>query len=71
MGQSLDPWLLEALVCPQSKAPLVLDGDWLYSTDPETRRRYAIREGIPNMLIEESEAVGQEEFNRVMKKWHK
>jgi len=65
--QSLDPWFVELLVCPESKAPLVLDGEWLYSTDPETRRRYRVVDGIPNTLIEESEVVSQEDFDRVMR----
>jgi len=62
----IDKELLEILVCPQSKAPLVQIGDWLYSTDPQTRRRYPIRDGIPIMLIDESEEVLPEEFERIM-----
>jgi len=60
------PELLEILVCPESKAPLVQVGDWLYSTDPQTRRRYRVRDGIPNMLIDESESVSEEEFRKIM-----
>ena len=41
---AIDKDLLEILVCPESKAPLVLDGDTLVSTDPETRRRYRIED---------------------------
>jgi len=67
MADPLDRELLSILVCPESHAPLVQVGDWLYSTDPATRRRYPIREGIPIMLIDESEVVEQEEFARVMK----
>lgn len=63
---SLDPELMSILVCPQSHAKLVQLGDWLYSTDPATRRRYPIREGIPIMLIDESEVVEPAEFERVM-----
>ncbi len=66
MSQSLDPELLKILACPESKAPLVLVGDWLYSTDPNTRRRYPVRDGIPIMLIDESEVVDQAEFDRIM-----
>ncbi|MCP4250225.1 MAG: hypothetical protein GY778_24540 [bacterium] len=62
----LDKELLEILVCPESKKPLVLIDEWLYSTDSETRRRYPIRDGIPIMLIEESETVSAEDFQRVM-----
>ena len=60
------PELMKILACPESKAPLVQVGDYLYSTDPKTRRRYAVREGIPNMLIDESEVVSEEEFVRIM-----
>ncbi len=66
MTPSIEPWLLSILVCPESRAPLVLEGDWLYSTDPKTRRRYAIVEGIPDLLIDESEVVSEQEFERVM-----
>ena len=62
----IDKELLEILVCPQSKAPLRQVGDWLYSTDPQTRRRYPIRDGIPVMLIEEAETVSPEEFEKIL-----
>jgi uncharacterized protein YbaR (Trm112 family) len=66
MSQTIDAELLKILVCPESKARLIQVGDWLYSTDPATRRRYPIRDGIPIMLIDESETLSQEEFDRVM-----
>ena len=50
----VDPKLLEILVCPRSHAPLVCEGDWLYSTDPKTRRKYPVRDALPIMLVEES-----------------
>ena len=58
--------LLEILACPKTKAPLIQSGDWLYSTDPETKLRYPIRNGIPIMLIEEAESVDQTDFERVI-----
>ena len=58
--------LLKILVCPQTKASLVQDGEWLYSTDPETRRRYPIMDGIPVLLIDQSQVVDEMEFHRVM-----
>ncbi len=61
----IDKELLEILVCPESKAPLRQVGDWLYSTDKKTRRRYPVRDGIPVMLIDESETVSPQEFERV------
>ncbi len=66
MACELDPELLSILACPESKAPLIPLGDWLYSTDPATRRRYPVRDGIPIMLIEESEVVAEDEFQRIM-----
>ena len=66
MGQAINKALLDILVCPESHAPLVLDGDWLYSTDQATRRRYPIRDEIPIMLLDESEVVEEEVFREVM-----
>ena len=62
----IDAVLLEIMECPVAHAPLVQAGDWLYSTDRETRRKYPIRDGIPIMLIDESEVATLEEFDRVM-----
>ncbi|MFQ5353157.1 MAG: Trm112 family protein, partial [Candidatus Binatia bacterium] len=58
--------LLKIMECPVAHAPLVQLGDWLYSTDAETRRKYPIRDGIPIMLIEESQEAEPGEFERVM-----
>lgn len=58
--------LLKILVCPETKAPLVQVGDWLYSSDRSSRRRYPIRDSIPIMLIDESEVIDEEEFDRIM-----
>lgn len=62
----IDPQLLSIMVCPVSHAPLVERGDWLVSTDPETRRRYPIRDGIPVMLVEESEEMPREDWERAV-----
>jgi uncharacterized protein YbaR (Trm112 family) len=60
--------LLEILVCPVSHAPLVEEGDTLVSTDKATRRRYRVEDGIPNMLVEESEELDEAAWAAVMKK---
>lgn len=60
--------LLDILACPESKAPLLLEGETLVSTDAKTRRRYRIEEGIPIMLIEESEQVPEPEWRDIMKR---
>jgi len=62
----IDEELLRILACPDTHTPLVQVGDWLYSTDPKTRRKYPIRDGIPVLLIDESQVANQEEFERVM-----
>jgi uncharacterized protein YbaR (Trm112 family) len=45
--------LLALLVCPMGKAPLRREGDVLVCT--RCGPRFVIRDGIPNMLIEEAE----------------
>jgi len=62
----IDPGLLELLACPLSRAPLVEDGDTLVSTDPATRRRYRVEDGIPVMLVEESEELDEAAWRDIM-----
>ncbi len=63
--------LLEILCCPETKADLVLDGETLVSTDRKTRRRYKIENDIPIMLIDESETLSVEEWEKIMRKHDK
>jgi uncharacterized protein YbaR (Trm112 family) len=65
---ALDPQLLEILACPEDKGPLLYfaDEDTLYN--PRLQRRYAIREDIPIMLIDEAETVTDAEHERLMAK---
>lgn len=65
---TLDPEMLDLLVCPLSRASLVLDGDTLVSTDPATRRRYRIDDGIPILLIDESEELAPAEWEAIMER---
>ena len=54
---ALDAQLLDILVCPEDKGPLVYfetDG-FLYN--PRLKRRYLVKDDIPVMLISEAEAV--------------
>ena len=60
--------LLEILACPQTKVPVVHDGDWIVSTDAQTRRKYPIKDDIPVMLIEESEEMPESEWREVMQR---
>ena len=65
---ALDPQLLEILACPEDKGPLLYfrDEDSLYN--PRLQRRYAIRDDIPIMLIDEAETVSKTEHDRLMAK---
>ncbi len=65
---ALDPMLLEILACPQDKGPLyyIADEDCLYN--PRLQRRYAIRDDIPIMLVEEATSVSPTEHARLMAK---
>jgi uncharacterized protein YbaR (Trm112 family) len=65
---ALDPQLLEILACPDDKGPLLYfaDEDALYN--PRSHRRYAIRDDIPIMLVDEAESVDQAEHDRLVAK---
>jgi uncharacterized protein YbaR (Trm112 family) len=65
---ALDPLLLDILACPEDRGPLLYfeDEDALYN--PRLHRRYAIRDGIPIMLIDEAETVDDAEHERLLAK---
>jgi len=53
-------------MAPVSEAELIEVGDTLVSTDAATRRRYRVEEGIPRMLIEDSEQLDEGEWKKIM-----
>ena len=63
---TLDPKLLEILACPDDKGPLLWFADEEALYNPRLRRRYAVRDGIPVMLIDEAEAVDEAEHDRLL-----
>ena len=65
---ALDTQLLEILACPDDKGPLLYlaDEDALYN--PRLKRRYAVRDDIPIMLVDEAESVTDEEHQRILAK---
>jgi uncharacterized protein YbaR (Trm112 family) len=65
---ALDERLLEILACPEDKGPLLYfeSEDTLYN--PRLKRRYRIIDGIPVLLVEESETVSEDEHARLMAK---
>jgi uncharacterized protein len=53
----LDPRLLEILVCPITKEPLVYDREAGELISPKAGLAFPIRDGIPIMLPEEARAL--------------
>ena len=53
MSNAIDPQLLEILVCPLTRSPLIQEGDRLVAAVGGLR--YPIRDGIPVLLIDEAE----------------
>lgn len=58
---SLDPELLEILVCPESRKPLVYFADEQFLFCPDSRLKYRVEDGIPVMLVEEAERLSEDE----------
>ena len=57
----MDKKLLEILVCPVSKAPLVYDPDKQELVCQASRLAYPIRDGIPVMLESEARRLSDDE----------
>jgi uncharacterized protein YbaR (Trm112 family) len=51
----LDQRLLDILVCPQDRGPLLLAGDVLYN--PRLRRAYRIEADVPVLLVDEAVTI--------------
>jgi uncharacterized protein YbaR (Trm112 family) len=65
---ALDPQLIEILACPEDKGPLLYFVDESSLYNPRLKRRYAVRDDIPIMLIDEAESVNETEHERLMAK---
>jgi uncharacterized protein YbaR (Trm112 family) len=62
---SLDSFLLSILVDPEDKGPLWYFADEATLFNPRSRRRYAVRDGIPVLLVGEAETVDDVEAARL------
>ncbi len=51
---TVDPKLLEILVCPLTKGPLRYDAQAQELISDQARLAYPIRDGIPIMLVDEA-----------------
>ena len=54
---SVDPKLLEILVCPLTKGPLVYDVEAQELISKSANLAFPIRDGIPIMLIDEARDI--------------
>jgi uncharacterized protein YbaR (Trm112 family) len=56
------------LVCPGSRSKLIQEGDSLVCLDAACRLRFAIRDDIPIMLVDEAVKLSPEEWGDVMQR---
>ncbi|MEQ8178325.1 MAG: Trm112 family protein [Amphiplicatus sp.] len=61
----VDPKLLEILVCPQTRGPLVYDRDKGELLSKKALLAYPIRDGVPIMLPEEARPLTDAEAARL------
>jgi len=57
----IDPRLLEILVCPVSRGPLVYDRERQELVSAAARLAYPIRDGIPILLADEARELSESE----------
>jgi uncharacterized protein YbaR (Trm112 family) len=57
----IDPRLLEILVCPVSRGPLVYDRERQELVSTAARLAYPIRDGIPILLADEARELAETE----------
>jgi uncharacterized protein len=61
----VDPKLLEILVCPLTKGPLIYDRAAQELISLKAGLAYPIRDGIPIMLADEARELGDDEKSRL------
>jgi hypothetical protein len=57
---SLDPWLLERLVCPVTRTPLHHDAAAAELVSDAAGLAYPIRDGVPVLLVEEARSLARD-----------
>ena len=60
----MDKKLLEILVCPQSREPLVYDETNQELISVGAKLAYPVKEGIPVMLVDEARVIDEVEFEK-------
>lgn len=61
----IDPRLLELLVCPKTRGPLVYDRQKTELLSKKAKLAYPIRDGIPIMLAEEARELSDLEVENL------
>lgn len=61
----MDKRLLDILVCPVTKGPLIYDQEKQELISKSARLAYPIRDGIPVMLEDEARPLTEEEVERL------
>ncbi len=61
LGPQVDPRLLEILVCPVTRGPLIYDPVAGELVSKGARLAYPVRDGVPIMLPEEARELGEGE----------
>ena len=61
----MDKKLLDILVCPVTKGPLIYDQEKQELISKSARLAYPIRDGIPVMLEEEARTLSSEEIEKL------
>ena len=64
-ASEISPKLLELLVCPKTKGPLIYDREKAELLSKKARLAYPIRDNIPIMLIDEARPLSDDEVNRL------
>jgi hypothetical protein len=60
----IDPKLLEILVCPATKGPLIYRREAGELVSKRARLAYPVRDGVPIMLIDEARPLTDDEAAR-------
>ncbi len=61
----MDKKLLDILVCPVTKGPLIYDKEKQELISRSARLAYPIRDGIPVMLEDEARRISEEEYEQL------
>jgi uncharacterized protein YbaR (Trm112 family) len=64
----IDETLLDILVCPSDRGPLLLvdKGSEVLLYNPRLRRAYRVEDGIPVLLVDEAAEVSDDEHARLI-----